>query len=50
MGLYDTVEVEVIDTGLIVEVFGEGEGELPLDGSHLVVKALRSALKAADVV
>ncbi|WJZ02346.1 homoserine kinase [Corynebacterium freiburgense] len=49
LGLYDTVEVEVIDQGLEVEVFGEGAGELPLDGSHLVVKALRSALKAADV-
>ncbi|MDO5076563.1 homoserine kinase [Corynebacterium sp.] len=49
LGLYDTVEVEVTESGLEVEVFGEGAGELPLDGSHLVVKALRSALKAADV-
>lgn len=49
LSLYDTVEVEVIASGLQVEVFGEGQGELPLDGSHLVVKAIRSGLKAADV-
>lgn len=48
VSLYDTVEVEITPTGLEVEVFGEGQGELPLDGSHLVVKAIRSGLKAAD--
>lgn len=49
VSLYDTVEVEVIPSGLVVEIFGEGQGDLPLDGSHLVVKAIRSGLKAADV-
>lgn len=49
LSLYDTVEVEVADHGLEVEVFGEGQGELSLDGSHLVVKAIRAGLKAADV-
>lgn len=49
VSLYDMVEVEVVASGLSVEVFGEGQGELPLDGSHLVVKALRAGLKAADV-
>ncbi len=48
VSIYDTVEVEIIPAGLEVEVFGEGQGELPLDGSHLVVKAVRSGLKAAD--
>lgn len=48
LSIYDTVEVEVISQGLEVEVFGEGQGELPLDGSHLVVKAIRSGLKACD--
>ncbi|MDO4927674.1 MAG: homoserine kinase [Corynebacterium sp.] len=48
LSLYDTVEVEVITQGLEVEVFGEGAGELPLDGSHLVVKAIRSGLQASD--
>ncbi|MDT9408649.1 homoserine kinase [Corynebacterium rouxii] len=49
LSLYDTVKVEVIDQGLEVEIFGEGQEELPLDGSHLVVKAIRAGLKAADV-
>lgn len=49
LGIWDTVEVEVTDAGLEVEVYGEGEGELPLDGSHLVVKAIRSGLTAANV-
>ena len=31
-----------------MEIFGEGAEDLPRDGSHLVVKAIRSALKAAD--
>lgn len=47
--LYDTVEVEVTESGLEVVIFGEGEEDLPRDGSHLVVKALRSGLNAADV-
>ena len=47
VGIYDTVEVEVIESGLEVEVFGEGEDDLPRDGSHLVVKAIRSGLNAA---
>lgn len=48
LSLYDTVEVEVTASGLEIEVFGEGEGELPLDGSHLVAKAIRQGLSAAD--
>ncbi|MDK8763880.1 homoserine kinase [Corynebacterium sp. MSK218] len=48
LSLYDTVEVEVIRSGLEVEIFGEGADDLPRDDSHLVVKAIRSALKAAD--
>lgn len=48
VSLYDTVEVEVTDSGLEIEVLGEGQGEVPLDGSHLVVKALRQGLAAAD--
>ncbi|MCP1387332.1 homoserine kinase [Corynebacterium sp. TA-R-1] len=49
VGIYDTVEVEVTASGLEVEIFGEGADDLPRDGSHLVVKAIRSGLKAADV-
>lgn len=49
VGIYDTVEVEVTDSGLEVEIFGEGADDLPRDSSHLVVKAIRQAFKAADV-
>lgn len=48
LGIYDTIEVEITESGLEVEVYGEGEDDLPRDGSHLVVKAIRSALNAAD--
>lgn len=49
LGLYDHVTVEVTDSGLLVEVTGEGAGEVPLDERHLVVRAIREGLKAADV-
>ena len=49
LSLYDTVEVEVTRSGLEVEITGEAAAELLRDSSHLVVKAIRSALKAADV-
>ena len=48
LSIYDTVEVEVTESGLEVEIFGEGADDLPRDGSHLVVKAIRSALSTAD--
>ena len=48
VGIYDTVEVEVTASGLDVEIFGEGANDLPRDASHLVVKAINSALHAAD--
>jgi len=50
LGIHDTVEVEVTASGLEVDVTGEGAGDLPRDGSHLVVKALRSGLAAAGAV
>ena len=50
MSIYDHVEVEVIDSGLEVEVTGEGQGEVPLDERHLVVRAIRAGLKKADVI
>ncbi|MBC2681894.1 homoserine kinase [Corynebacterium anserum] len=49
VSLYDHLDIEVIDSGLEVEVTGEGAGEVPLDERHLVVRALREGLKAADV-
>ncbi|HZK32745.1 MAG TPA: homoserine kinase [Corynebacterium sp.] len=50
LGIYDTVEVEVTESGLAVEVFGEGAEDLPRDSSHLVVKAIRTGLHAANAV
>jgi homoserine kinase len=46
LGLYDVVEVQVIESGLKVEVLDAGAGgiaEVPTDESHLVVRALRRA-------
>jgi homoserine kinase len=43
LGLRDVVEVEVTGSGLVVEVTGEGAGRVPLDATHLVVRALRAA-------
>ncbi|GAA2040168.1 homoserine kinase [Agromyces tropicus] len=40
---YDELDVEVIDDGLEIEVHGVGAGEVPLDASHLVVRAMAHA-------
>jgi homoserine kinase len=40
---YDELDVEVIPDGLEVEVHGIGEDEVPLDESHLVVRAIGHA-------
>ncbi|GLZ30181.1 homoserine kinase [Lentzea sp. NBRC 105346] len=42
LGLYDEVEVRVADE-LSIEVTGEGSTGVPLDESHLVVRAIRAA-------
>ncbi|MGP5654659.1 homoserine kinase [Candidatus Corynebacterium faecigallinarum] len=49
VGLYDTVEVVTVDAGLDIIVHGEGEGDVPLDERHLVIRALRSGLREAGV-
>src|SRR5699024_9551857 len=49
VSIYDTVEVEITPSGLEVEIFVEGEDDLLRVGSHLVVKAIRSGLNAANV-
>lgn len=40
--LYDDVTAEVIEEGLEIQVSGEGRGGVPLDGEHLVVRAMRT--------
>jgi len=46
LGRYDEVLASTADDGLVVEVAGEGAGEVPLDEQHLVVRAMREAFKA----
>ncbi|MEV4512545.1 homoserine kinase [Dactylosporangium sp. NPDC049525] len=41
LSLHDEVEARVAAGGVTVEVTGEGAGDLPGDGTHLVVRAMR---------
>ena len=43
LALHDDVTARVTDTGLSVEVEGEGAGDLPRSERHLVVRAMREA-------
>ena len=44
LGVWDVCRAEVTEQpGLVVEVTGEGEGAVPLDETHLVHRAMRSA-------
>lgn len=49
LSLYDEIVVETTDSGLTVEVEGEGQGQVPLDESHLVVRAIRRGLDALNI-
>ena len=49
LSLYDEITVETTDSGLTIDVEGEGAGQVPLDASHLVVRAIRHGLQAAGV-
>jgi homoserine kinase len=46
LSLYDEIVVETIEVGLNVEVEGEGAGQVPLDSTHLVVRAVQHGLRA----
>jgi len=46
LGLRDELVGEVTREGLEIAVEGAGAGEVPLDGSHLVVRAMRTAFDA----
>ena len=46
LALYDDVIVRIADSGLTVDVAGEGSQDLPRDKRHLVVKSLRAAFTA----
>src|SRR5436853_3754232 len=46
LGLYDDVVAQVTESGLDVEVAGEGSESVPSTERHLVVKAMRATFKA----
>ncbi len=49
LSIHDEVEVEVIESGVEVDVHGEGAEDLPRNDSHLVVRAIRAGLRAAGM-
>ena len=49
LGLYDEIVLESTESGLVVEVEGEGSGEVSVGPDHLVVKAVERGLAAAGV-
>jgi homoserine kinase len=49
VSLYDEIVVETTESGLVVEVRGEGEGQVPLDRTHLVVRAIERGLRETSV-
>jgi homoserine kinase len=49
LSLYDEIYVETTESGLRIEVEGEGAGQVPLDATHLVVRAIEHGLQTAGV-
>lgn len=49
LGLYDEVIVETVDSGLVVQVEGEGADQVPLTADHLVVQGILRGLHEAGV-
>lgn len=49
LSLYDEIYVETTESGLTIDVEGEGSGQVPLDSSHLVVRAINHGLQTAGV-
>jgi len=47
--LHDTLTGEVVDSGLVIEMDGEGADVLPRDDRHLVVQAMRAGFAALGV-
>lgn len=50
LSLYDQIVVETVESGLTVTVEGEGAGQVALDSSHLVVRAIEAGLRATGCV
>lgn len=49
LSLYDEIIVETTESGLSIEVEGEGAGQVPLTADHLVVRAIERGLGAVGV-
>jgi homoserine kinase len=49
LSLYDEIVVETTESGLAVEVEGEGAGQVRLDSTHLVVRAIEHGLQTTGV-
>lgn len=49
LSCYDEIIVETTESGLQVEVDGEGAGQVPLDRGHLVVRAIDRGLTVAGL-
>ncbi|CAJ1500732.1 homoserine kinase [[Mycobacterium] holstebronense] len=49
LGLYDEVIVETVESGLVVQVEGEGAGQVPLTSDHLVVQGILRGMREAGV-
>lgn len=49
LSLYDEIYVETTESGLDIDVEGEGAGQVPLDSTHLVVRAIEHGLQTAGV-
>lgn len=49
LGLYDEVIVETTESGLVVQVEGEGAGQVPLNANHLVVQGIQRGMAVAGV-
>ena len=47
--LHDLLTGEVVENGLEIAVVGEGEGSLPRDGRHLVVRSMKAAFQVLGV-
>ena len=43
LGLHDEISAQVIESGLEIRVTGEGQDGVPLDETHLVVRAMHAA-------
>ncbi len=49
LGIHDVIQLRLAAAGIEVEVDGHGAGGVPLDETHLVVKAIRAAYDHAGV-